>query len=50
MVQSALQFFDPKNGGFGGAPKFPHPSILDVLLDWYARSGEEALATSRAPR
>ena len=24
--------FDPKWGGFGGAPKFPHPSTLQLLL------------------
>ncbi|PJA57091.1 MAG: thioredoxin domain-containing protein, partial [Rhodocyclales bacterium CG_4_9_14_3_um_filter_68_10] len=24
--------FDPVNGGFGGAPKFPHPCELDFLL------------------
>ncbi len=41
MVQSALGLFDAKNGGFGGAPKFPHPASLDLLLDWYARTGEE---------
>ncbi len=41
MVQAALNSFDPQNGGFGSAPKFPHPSILEVLLDWYARTGEE---------
>jgi uncharacterized protein YyaL (SSP411 family) len=41
MVQAALNSFDPKDGGFGSAPKFPHPSIIEVLLDWYARSGEE---------
>ncbi|HTU68597.1 MAG TPA: thioredoxin domain-containing protein, partial [Steroidobacteraceae bacterium] len=29
--------FDRKNGGFGGAPKFPHPASLDRLLHhWYA--------------
>ncbi len=44
MVQAALNSFDPKNGGFGSAPKFPHPSILEVLLDWYARTGEEGAA------
>ena len=44
MVQSALNSFDPKNGGFGSAPKFPHPSILEVLLDWYARTGEDGAA------
>src|SRR5579862_1949706 len=41
MVQSALPIFDEKNGGFGGAPKFPHPAALDLLIDWYARTQEE---------
>ncbi len=45
MVQSALPIFDEKHGGFGSAPKFPHPSALDLLLDWYARTGEERVAT-----
>jgi uncharacterized protein YyaL (SSP411 family) len=31
------QQFDATNGGFGAAPKFPHPSNLDRLLrDWRA--------------
>ncbi|MFZ0705155.1 MAG: thioredoxin domain-containing protein, partial [Candidatus Korobacteraceae bacterium] len=41
MVQSALPIFDEKHGGFGSAPKFPHSSAIDLLLDWYARTGEE---------
>ena len=28
----SMQSFDAVNGGFGGAPKFPHPSSLDALL------------------
>jgi uncharacterized protein len=29
--------FDSRSGGFGGAPKFPHPKTLERLLrDWYA--------------
>jgi len=29
--------FDSHNGGFGGAPKFPHPKTLERLLrDWHA--------------
>ena len=29
--------FDPRNGGFGGAPRFPHPKTLESLLrDWHA--------------
>ncbi len=43
IVQSALQMFDAKNGGFGQAPKFPHPSAVDLLIDQYARSGDERL-------
>ena len=45
MVQSALPIFDEKHGGFGSAPKFPHPAALDLLMDWYGRSKEERVAT-----
>jgi hypothetical protein len=34
---SAQRMFDPQNGGFGQAPKFPHPSALDLLIERYAR-------------
>ena len=43
IVESALKMFDPQNGGFGSAPKFPHPAVLDLLMDQYARSGDEKL-------
>ncbi len=45
MVQSALGLFDRQNGGFGSAPKFPHPASLDLLIDWYARTREEQVQT-----
>ena len=45
MVQSGLGLFDRQNGGFGDAPKFPHPAALDLLIDWYARTGEEQVGT-----
>jgi uncharacterized protein len=45
MVQSALPIFDEKNGGFGSAPKFPHPAALDLLMDWYVRTREERVGT-----
>ena len=33
--------FDDKFGGFGGAPKFPHPASIERLLrDWQATAGE----------
>ncbi len=36
-VQHSLKLFDAQNGGFGGAPKFPHPMELEGLL----RNGSE---------
>lgn len=27
--------FDPHNGGFGGAPKFPQPSLLQYVLEYH---------------
>jgi uncharacterized protein YyaL (SSP411 family) len=43
IVKSALGMFDPKNGGFGQAPKFPHPGTLDLLIERYVRTGEQEL-------
>jgi uncharacterized protein YyaL (SSP411 family) len=34
---SAQRMFDPQHGGFGQAPKFPHPSALDLLIERHAR-------------
>jgi uncharacterized protein len=33
--------FDPKHGGFGGAPKFPMATTLDFLLRQHVRSGAQ---------
>ncbi len=35
---SALRMFDPEHGGFGRAPKFPHPSVLELLIERLARA------------
>ena len=43
IVKSALKMFDPQNGGFGSAPKFPHPAGLDLLIGECVRSGDEHL-------
>jgi uncharacterized protein len=43
IVEAALKMFDERNGGFGGAPKFPHPSTLDLLMERYARTHNEEL-------
>jgi uncharacterized protein YyaL (SSP411 family) len=34
--------FDWTYGGFGGAPKFPQPMILEFLLRYHVRTGNEA--------
>src|SRR5208282_536931 len=42
MVASALGKFDRHHGGFGGQPKFAHPSAIDLLLDVAGRTGDQA--------
>ncbi len=46
IEKSAFSMFDPQHGGFGQAPKFPHPSALDLLIERYARTVK--IPTSRA--
>ncbi len=41
MAQSIVDKFDARNGGFGHAPKFPHPAALDLLLE-LAQSARDA--------
>src|SRR5580693_2601384 len=38
ILESARKMFDEVNGGFGGAPKFPHPAALDLVMDQYSRT------------
>ncbi len=40
--------FDDELGGFGGAPKFPHPVALNLLFRIYAREGAESRDGSHA--
>ena len=37
LVASALKQFDPRSGGFGSQPKFPHSGAIDLLLDAASR-------------
>ena len=41
IVDSALEAYDARHGGFGHAPKFPHPAALDLLIDNAARHNDE---------
>ena len=51
IIESAIRMFDENNGGFGGAPKFPHASIVDLLIDQYVRlSGAELRQTAGGGR
>ncbi|HVR25788.1 MAG TPA: thioredoxin domain-containing protein, partial [Candidatus Polarisedimenticolia bacterium] len=43
IQESAFKMFDAQHGGFGQAPKFPHPSALDLLIERYARTEDANL-------
>ncbi|MGH9702549.1 MAG: thioredoxin domain-containing protein, partial [Candidatus Acidiferrales bacterium] len=40
MLESIVRMFDPRNGGFGKSPKFPHASAIDLLLEMYQSTRE----------
>lgn len=44
-VESIGRAFDMANGGFGNAPKFPHPTTIDLLLQQYDRTRADWLLT-----
>ncbi|MDG3005282.1 thioredoxin domain-containing protein [Paludisphaera mucosa] len=39
-AKALIRNFDARHGGFGQAPKFPHPMDLRVLLRQFARTGD----------
>jgi uncharacterized protein YyaL (SSP411 family) len=41
-AQGITAQYEPHNGGFGTAPKFPQPMALEFLLRYWTRSGDEA--------
>ncbi len=45
LADSIVRMFDLRNGGFGRAPKFPHPTALDLLMERYQTSRESHLLT-----
>jgi hypothetical protein len=46
LVTHAVTQFDPRYGGFGAQPKFPHPSAIDLLLDVATRTGNQEARTA----
>ncbi len=43
MEDATVRQFDIRNGGFGRAPKFPHPAAIDFLAERYQASGHRHL-------
>ena len=43
QITSITQRFDIRNGGFGNAPKFPHASAIDSVLERYQQTKEKHL-------
>jgi uncharacterized protein YyaL (SSP411 family) len=43
QIAAITQLFDIRNGGFGDAPKFPHASAVDLVLERYQQTGEKHL-------
>ena len=43
QISSLTQLFDIRNGGFGKAPKFPHASAVDLVLERYRQTREKHL-------
>jgi hypothetical protein len=41
-VEQLRSIFDSRDGGFGSAPKFPQPLLLDLLLRDHVRTGARA--------
>jgi uncharacterized protein YyaL (SSP411 family) len=47
-VARLVEQIDARHGGFGGAPKFPHPAALELLLRrGFAGSDGAAAAAAR---
>ena len=47
-IGSLRNWYDPREGGFGSAPKFPQPQLLDALLRHWARTeSNDSLAMVR---
>src|SRR5205085_7287286 len=43
QIQSITKLFDARNGGFGQAPKFPHASAIELILERYQESKDKRL-------
>jgi hypothetical protein len=46
LLESIGRVYDAQFGGFGNAPKFPHPSALDLLLEAYLETRQTWLLSA----
>jgi uncharacterized protein YyaL (SSP411 family) len=44
-VEQLESTFDPRNGGFGAAPKFPQPAVIEFLIRYAMRDDDERART-----
>ena len=43
QIQSITKLFDARNGGFGQSPKFPHPAVIELLLERFQETHDKRL-------
>jgi len=43
-IRELFDQYDPVHGGFGAAPKFPHPTSIELCLRYSARTGDRNAA------
>lgn len=48
LLEDIFATYDVEHGGFGIAPKFPHPDVVDLLLFRYAQTRDSVLADAVA--
>jgi len=49
QIKSLTQLFDIRHGGFGRAPKFPHCSATDLVLEEYQRTAGQGTSKDDSP-
>jgi hypothetical protein len=50
LIRRSVSDYDAKHGGFGGAPKFPRETLLELLLVWLRSSAPASAFKSQVSR
>lgn len=43
VLRGVVAAFDERNGGFGRSPKFPHPAVLDLMMETCQANGDKKI-------